>query len=148
MRERTSRTSPIVRALSIFSERAPKPSAMRCISRSGLAKSIPTKFVVSIAVQLTGLIRLEWCLAPARYRGLCQGRNCELARLSVDCRRCPADAGDQSKRLGEARTVMGEAEAAVAVACLLAGGYLRELTRKAGEGKFSLGQAVVPIFSV
>jgi replication initiation protein RepC len=45
----------------------------------------------------------------------------------------------------EARTVMGGAEAAVA--CLLqrsstiqsAGGYLRELTRKAGEGEFSLG---------
>jgi replication initiation protein RepC len=47
----------------------------------------------------------------------------------------------------EARTVMGEAEAAVVVACLLqrsstiqsAGGYLRELTRKAGAGEFSLG---------
>jgi replication initiation protein RepC len=47
----------------------------------------------------------------------------------------------------EARTVMGEAEAAVVVACLLqrsstiqsAGGYLRELTRKAREGEFSLG---------
>jgi replication initiation protein RepC len=47
----------------------------------------------------------------------------------------------------EARTVMGEAEAAVVVACLLqrsstiqsAGGYLRELTRKAGKGEFSLG---------
>jgi replication initiation protein RepC len=47
----------------------------------------------------------------------------------------------------EARTVMGEAEAAVVVGCLLqrsstiqsAGGYLRELTRKAGEGEFSLG---------
>ena len=47
----------------------------------------------------------------------------------------------------EARTVMGEAQAAVVVACLLqrsstiqsAGGYLRELTRKAGEGEFSLG---------
>jgi replication initiation protein RepC len=47
----------------------------------------------------------------------------------------------------EARTVMGEAEAAVVVACLLqrssaiqsAGGYLRELTRKAGRGEFSLG---------
>ena len=47
----------------------------------------------------------------------------------------------------EARTVMGEAEASVVVACLLqrsstiqsAGGYLRELTRKAGEGEFSLG---------
>jgi replication initiation protein RepC len=47
----------------------------------------------------------------------------------------------------EARTVMGEAEAAIVVACLLqrsstiqsAGGYLRELTRKAGEGEFSLG---------
>ncbi len=47
----------------------------------------------------------------------------------------------------EARTVMGEAEAAVVVACLLqrsstiqsAGGYLRELTRKAEEGEFSLG---------
>jgi hypothetical protein len=42
--------------------------------------------------------------------------------------------------------VMGETEAAVVVACLLqrsstiqsAGGYLRELTRKAGEGEFSL----------
>jgi replication initiation protein RepC len=47
----------------------------------------------------------------------------------------------------EARTVMGEVEAAVVVGCLLqrsstiqsAGGYLRELTRKAGEGEFSLG---------
>jgi replication initiation protein RepC len=47
----------------------------------------------------------------------------------------------------EARTVMGETEAAIVVACLLqrsstiqsAGGYLRELTRKAGEGEFSLG---------
>src|SRR5277367_6726105 len=47
----------------------------------------------------------------------------------------------------EARMVMGETEAAVVVACLLqrsstiqsAGGYLRELTRKAGEGEFSLG---------
>ena len=47
----------------------------------------------------------------------------------------------------EARMVIGEAEAAVVVACLLqrsstiqsAGGYLRELTRKAGEGEFSLG---------
>jgi replication initiation protein RepC len=47
----------------------------------------------------------------------------------------------------EAQTVMGESEAAVVVACLLqrsstiqsAGGYLRELTRKAGEGEFSLG---------
>jgi replication initiation protein RepC len=47
----------------------------------------------------------------------------------------------------EARTVMGEVEAAVVVACLLqrsstiqsAGGYLRELTRKAAEGEFSLG---------
>jgi replication initiation protein RepC len=47
----------------------------------------------------------------------------------------------------EARMVMGEADAAVVVACLLqrsstiqsAGGYLRELTRKAGQGEFSLG---------
>jgi replication initiation protein RepC len=51
----------------------------------------------------------------------------------------------------EARTVMGEAEAAVVVACLLqrsstiqsAGGYLRELTRKAGEGEFSLGPVLM-----
>ena len=43
----------------------------------------------------------------------------------------------------DAQTVMGEAEAAVVVACLLqrsstiqsAGGYLRELTRKAGGGR-------------
>jgi replication initiation protein RepC len=47
----------------------------------------------------------------------------------------------------EAQMVMGETQAAVLVACLLqrssaiqsAGGYLRELTRKAGEGEFSLG---------
>jgi replication initiation protein RepC len=47
--------------------------------------------------------------------------------------------------------VMGEAEAAVVVACLLqrsstiqsAGGYLRELTRKAGEGEFSLGPVLM-----
>jgi replication initiation protein RepC len=51
----------------------------------------------------------------------------------------------------EARTVMGEAEAAVVVACLLqrsstiqsAGGYLRELTRKAGEREFSLGPVLM-----
>jgi replication initiation protein RepC len=51
----------------------------------------------------------------------------------------------------EARTVMGEAQAAVVVACLLqrsstiqsAGGYLRELTRKAGEGEFSLGPVLM-----
>jgi replication initiation protein RepC len=51
----------------------------------------------------------------------------------------------------EARMVMGEAEAAVLVACLLqrsstiqsAGGYLRELTRKAGEGEFSLGPVLM-----
>ena len=48
----------------------------------------------------------------------------------------------------EARTVMGEA---AVVACLLhrsstiqsAGGYLRQLTRKAGEGEFSLGPVLV-----
>jgi replication initiation protein RepC len=47
----------------------------------------------------------------------------------------------------EAQAVMGEAEASIVVACLLqrsstirsAGGYLRELTRKAGAGEFSLG---------
>jgi replication initiation protein RepC len=51
----------------------------------------------------------------------------------------------------EARMMMGEAEAAVVVACLLqrsstiqsAGGYLRELTRKAGEGEFSLGPVLM-----
>ena len=51
----------------------------------------------------------------------------------------------------EARMVMGETEAAVVVACLLqrsstiqsAGGYLRELTRKAGEGEFSLGPVLM-----
>jgi replication initiation protein RepC len=47
----------------------------------------------------------------------------------------------------EAQAVMGETQAAIVVACLLqrssaiqsAGGYLRELTRKAGAGEFSLG---------
>ena len=47
----------------------------------------------------------------------------------------------------EAQAIMGEAEASIVVACLLqrsstihsAGGYLRELTRKAGAGEFSLG---------
>jgi replication initiation protein RepC len=47
----------------------------------------------------------------------------------------------------EAHAVMGETQAAIVVACLLqrssaiqsAGGYLRELTRKAGVGEFSLG---------
>ena len=51
----------------------------------------------------------------------------------------------------EARMVMGGTEAAVVVACLLqrsstiqsAGGYLRELTRKAGEGEFSLGPVLM-----
>jgi replication initiation protein RepC len=47
----------------------------------------------------------------------------------------------------EARSIMGETQAAIVIACLLqrssaihsAGGYLRELTRKAGAGAFSLG---------
>ena len=47
----------------------------------------------------------------------------------------------------EAQAIMGETQAAIVVACLLqrsssitsAGGYLRELTRKAGAGAFSLG---------
>jgi replication initiation protein RepC len=47
----------------------------------------------------------------------------------------------------EARSTMGETQAAIVIACLLqrssaihsAGGYLRELTRKAGAGEFSLG---------
>ena len=47
----------------------------------------------------------------------------------------------------EAQTVLGEMQAAVVVACILqrgaairsAGGYLRGLTRKAGDGEFSLG---------
>ena len=47
----------------------------------------------------------------------------------------------------EAQSVMGEIPAAIIIACLLqrsaaissAGGYLRELTRKAGVGEFSLG---------
>ena len=47
----------------------------------------------------------------------------------------------------EAQAVMGEIQAAIVIACLLqrssaihsAGGYLRELTRKAGAGEFSLG---------
>jgi replication initiation protein RepC len=51
----------------------------------------------------------------------------------------------------EAQIVMGEMQAAVVVACLLqrgstiqsAGGYLRELTRKAGEGEFSLGPVLM-----
>jgi replication initiation protein RepC len=47
----------------------------------------------------------------------------------------------------EAQSVMGELQAAIVIACLLQrsatisspGGYLRELTRKAGVGEFSLG---------
>ena len=47
----------------------------------------------------------------------------------------------------EARSIMGETQAAIVIACVLqrssaihsAGGYLRELTRKAGAGEFSLG---------
>jgi replication initiation protein RepC len=47
----------------------------------------------------------------------------------------------------EAQAVMGETQASIVIACLLqrsstihsAGGYLRELTRKAGAGEFSLG---------
>jgi replication initiation protein RepC len=51
----------------------------------------------------------------------------------------------------EAQTVMGETQAAIVLACLLqrssaiqsAGGYLRELTRKAGAGEFSLGPVLM-----
>lgn len=55
----------------------------------------------------------------------------------------------------EAQTVMGEAAAAVVVACILqrttaiksAGGYLRELTRKAESGHFSLGPMLMALIS-
>jgi replication initiation protein RepC len=51
----------------------------------------------------------------------------------------------------EAQTVMGDTQAAIVLACLLqrssaiqsAGGYLRELTRKAGAGGFSLGPVLM-----
>ena len=53
----------------------------------------------------------------------------------------------------DAQTVMGEAAAAVVVACILqrataiksAGGYLRELTRKAEAGQFSLGPMLMAL---
>jgi replication initiation protein RepC len=53
----------------------------------------------------------------------------------------------------EAQTVMGEAAAAIVVACILqrataiksAGGYLRELTRKAESGQFSLGPMLMAL---
>ena len=46
---------------------------------------------------------------------------------------------------------MGDTQAAIVLACLLqrssaiqsAGGYLRELTRKAGAGEFSLGPVLM-----
>ena len=51
----------------------------------------------------------------------------------------------------EAQTVMGDTQAAIVIACLLqrssaiqsAGGYLRELTRKARAGEFSLGPVLM-----
>jgi len=53
----------------------------------------------------------------------------------------------------EAQTILGEAQAAVVVACLLqrgtainsAGGYLRSLTRKAEAGEFSLGPMLMAL---
>ena len=53
----------------------------------------------------------------------------------------------------EAQRVMGEIQAATVVACILqkaeaiqsAGGYLRGLTRKAGEGQFSLGPMLMAL---
>jgi replication initiation protein RepC len=55
----------------------------------------------------------------------------------------------------EAKTVMGETAAAVVVACILqrttaitsAGGYLRELTRKAEAGQFSLGPMLMALLN-
>jgi len=53
----------------------------------------------------------------------------------------------------EAQAVMGEAAAAAVVACILqrgtaihsAGGYLRELTRKAEAGQFSVGPMLMAL---
>ena len=53
----------------------------------------------------------------------------------------------------EAQAVMGEVAAAVVLACILqrgtairsAGGYLRELTRKAEAGQFSLGPMLMAL---
>jgi replication initiation protein RepC len=56
----------------------------------------------------------------------------------------------------EAQTVMGDTQAAIVLACLLqrssaiqsAGGYLRELTRKARAGEFSLGPVLIAQINV
>jgi len=56
---------------------------------------------------------------------------------------------------GAAQAAMGEIPAAIVVAAILqkgaavtsAGGYLRELTRKAGEGQFSLGPMLMALIS-
>ena len=54
----------------------------------------------------------------------------------------------------DACEIMGPENAAVAVACLLerahlinsAGGYLRDLTRRASRGEFSLGPMVMALY--
>jgi replication initiation protein RepC len=56
---------------------------------------------------------------------------------------------------GQAQAEMGEIPAAIVVAAILqkgtavtsAGGYLRELTRKAGEGQFSVGPMLMALIS-
>ena len=56
---------------------------------------------------------------------------------------------------GQAQAEMGEIPAAIVVAAILqkgtavasAGGYLRELTRKAGEGQFSMGPMLMALIS-
>ena len=53
----------------------------------------------------------------------------------------------------EARAAIGEVQAAVVIACILqrgsairsAGGYLRELTRKAAGGEFSIGPMLMAL---
>jgi len=55
----------------------------------------------------------------------------------------------------EARSVMGEMQAAIVVAAILqrgpaissAGGYLRELTKKAGAGAFSVGPMLMALIA-
>jgi Replication protein C C-terminal region len=82
-----------------------------------------------------------------RYRRLCQGGSANWRDFLATAAVVRPMLGISPSAWEEAQMVMGEMQAAVVVACLLqrssaiqsAGGYLRELTRKAREGEFSMG---------
>ena len=91
--------------------------------------------------------------ALSRHHRLRQGRDFQLARFAGDRGGGALLLGISPSAWEAAQSVMGEIPAAVVVAAILqrgaaimsVGGYLRELTRKAAVGEFTVGPTLMAL---